>query len=233
MLLLLSDFSMREIALDTETTGLSVENGDRITEIGCVEIVNKRVTGKFFHVYVNPEREVSREAQEISGLTYEFLKSHKKFNEVYTEFLDFIKDSRLIIHNAIFDIGFLNFELEKSRAEIIKMENVINTLTMAKQKFPGSPATLDALCKRFSIDASKRIKHGALIDAELLAEVYINMSVRIQQKDIFSIQRYTLNPISRIEKNLELKVIKVSESELNAHNNLLKKIKEPIWTRFQ
>lgn len=224
---------MREIALDTETTGLSVENGDRITEIGCVEIVNKRVTGKFFHVYVNPEREVSREAQEISGLTYEFLKSHKKFNEVYTEFLDFIKDSRLIIHNAIFDIGFLNFELEKSRAEIIKMENVINTLTMAKQKFPGSPATLDALCKRFSIDASKRIKHGALIDAELLAEVYINMSVRIQQKDIFSIQRYTLNPISRIEKNLELKVIKVSESELNAHNNLLKKIKEPIWTRFQ
>ncbi|MDR3030951.1 MAG: DNA polymerase III subunit epsilon [Holosporales bacterium] len=222
---------MREISLDTETTGLSVTNGDRITEIGCVEIIDKRVTGKFFHSYVNPEKEVSKEAEKISGLTYDFLKSHPKFKEICDEFLNFIKDSRLVIHNASFDIEFLNMELKEAGTEVLKNDRVVDTLAIARQKYPGSPSTLDALCKKFSINASKRIKHGALIDAELLAEVYIVMSVEKRQKDIFSSVNYSYDYSNSINRNKELqfKLIQVSDDELSLHNEFLKKIKNSIW----
>ena len=140
---------MREISLDTETTGLSFTNGDRITEIGCVEIIDKKITGREFHLYINPERELSKQASEISGLTYAFLKDYRKFDEIADEFLDFIANARLVIHNAPFDVGFLNFELQLVGKNLIDPKNVVDTLVMAKEKFPGSPATLDALCRRF------------------------------------------------------------------------------------
>ncbi len=225
---------MREISLDTETTGLSFANGDRIVEIGCVEIVDKGITGRNLHLYVNPGRELSEQATEISGLTYDFLQSHKKFNEIADEFLDFIGDSRLVIHNAPFDIGFLNFELQLAGKYPLNSDNVVDTLVMAKEKFPGSPATLDALCRRFSVDSSARSKHGALIDAELLAKVYLHMSVAVVQKSILG----EMSGISTTEPKdtaiLEHQVYEPrkfvpSKEELTAHANFLQKIKNPIW----
>ena len=225
---------MREIALDTETTGLSAANGDRITEIGCVEIIDKVITEKSFHAYINPERELSQAAQEISGLTYDFLKDFKKFSEVAQEFLDFVRDSRLVIHNAPFDVGFLNMELERAGHNHLRNDLVVDTLVMAKQKYPGSPATLDALCKRFSINASKRVKHGALIDAELLAEVYIVMSVELKQNDIFSMNNKTSEKFQyHLKANLEqISRVVVSKTDLEHHKEFLKKIKNPIWERY-
>lgn len=225
---------MREIALDTETTGLSASGGDRIVEIGCVEIIDKVMTQNSFHVYLNPERDLSQAAQEISGLTYDFLKDFQKFPEVAQDFLDFIGDSKIVIHNAPFDVGFLNMELEKAGHKHLRNDLVIDTLVMAKQKFPGSPATLDALCKRFSINASKRVKHGALIDAELLAEVYIVMSVELKQIDILSLNsKTTVETEKRTKENLQnISRILISDSEFAQHQEFLKKIKNPIWNHY-
>lgn len=225
---------MREISLDTETTGLSFADGDKITEIGCVEIIDKKITGKTFHAYINPQREVGEKAAEISGLTYDFLKKFKTFKETYQEFLDFVKDDRLVIHNAPFDIGFLNFELGEVGVSGFKLDETIDTLVMAKEKYPGSPSTLDALCRRFSVDSTMRIKHGALIDAELLAQVYINMSVELTQKDIFGAIQVNTDNNENFDEKIYIKdrYFFPSETELKLHSEFIAKIKNSVWDNF-
>ena len=166
---------MKEIILDTETTGLSVQEGHRIVEIGCLELDNLIPTKNFFHCYLNPERKVSEKAFEVHGYSDEFLSNKKKFSEIATDFLEFIKDKKIIIHNAEFDIGHLNNELKISGRKELNKENIIDTLELARNKYPGSGISLDALCRRFRIDNSRREKHTALIDCELLSKVYINL----------------------------------------------------------
>ena len=166
---------MKDIVLDTETTGISVREGHRVVEIGCIELDNLIPTKKTFHCYINPERKVSQKAFEIHGYTDDFLSNQKKFKEIVTEFLNFIKGKRLIIHNAEFDLTHLNNELEILKMN--KIDNpVVDTLVLAREKFPGSSISLDALCKRYRIDNSKRVKHTALIDCDLLAKVYVNLT---------------------------------------------------------
>lgn len=167
---------MREIAFDTETTGLDPRSGHRIVEIGCVELNNRVPTGQTFHAYVNPERDMPEEAYRVHGLSREFLAGHDVFSGVAAKFLAFVEDAPLVIHNAAFDMGFVNAELERCGHPLIPMERAIDTVEMARRKFPGSPASLDALCKRFGIDLSDRTLHGALLDAQLLAAVYLELS---------------------------------------------------------
>ncbi|MEQ1714082.1 MAG: DNA polymerase III subunit epsilon [Hyphomicrobium sp.] len=166
---------MREIVLDTETTGLDPRRGDRLIEIGCIEIVNRIPSGREFHRFINPERDVPAEAQAVHGLSTEFLKDKPLFKAVAKDFLAFIGDDTLVIHNASFDIGFLNAELERLGLGAIGMHRVVDTLQLARRRHPAGPNTLDALCKRYGIDNSKRVKHGALVDSELLAVVYVEL----------------------------------------------------------
>ena len=166
---------LRELVLDTETTGLSHENGDKIVEIGIVELINHIPTKQYFHKYINPEQLVSESAFKIHGLSQEFLKTKPKFSEICEEMLAFIGNDNIIIHNASFDLGFLNNELVHVQKDIISSSKVIDTLTMAREKFPGSPASLDALCRRFTIDNSHRDLHGALLDSYILAQVYLEL----------------------------------------------------------
>ena len=166
---------LREIVLDTETTGFEPSQGHRLVEIGCLELINHIPTGRVFHTYINPEREVPKDAQAVHGLSYEFLKKHPFFKDVGSLFLDFIEDSSLVIHNANFDMKFINSELRGHNWPEIPFSRAIDTLMIARKKFPGSPASLDALCKRFGVDNRKRDKHGALLDAELLAQVYLEL----------------------------------------------------------
>ena len=212
---------MKEIVLDTETTGISIKEGHRIVEIGCIELENLIPTKNIFHCYLNPERKVSEKALEVHGYTDEFLSNQKKFSEVGNEFLNFIEDKRLIIHNAEFDLTHLNNELSLFGKKKISNQ-IIDTLTLARDKFPGSPVSLDALCKRYRIDNSKRTQHTALIDCDLLAKVYINL---IDQKEP------TLNFQNQDEENKEKanfnvayfkKVIKPSLEELKKHKDYLK-----------
>ena len=167
---------MREIVFDTETTGLDPKTGDRLVEIGCVEILNRFPTGKSYHVYLNPQRSMPREAFDVHGLSEEFLADKPLFDDVADAFLAFVGDAVLVAHNASFDMGFINFELKRSGRPSIGNERVIDTLVLARRKFPGAAASLDALCSRFGIDRSRRVKHGALLDAELLAEVYLELN---------------------------------------------------------
>lgn len=166
---------MREIVLDTETTGISPQDGHRLVEIGCLELFNHVATGKFFHVYIDPERDMPEGAFRIHGLSEEFLRGKPKFAEIAEEFLDFIGEDPLVIHNASFDIGFINAELKRIGRTGLPMARAIDTLDIARRKFPGSQNNLDALCRRFGVDNSGRTKHGALLDSELLAEVYLEM----------------------------------------------------------
>lgn len=166
---------MREIALDTETTGLNPKAGHRVVEIGCVEMINHVATGQVFHAYINPERDMPEEAFSVHGLSEAFLRDHPKFAEVVEKFLAFIGDDTLVIHNAQFDMGFLNAELERAGQPPLDMSRAIDTVKMARQKFPGAQASLDALCRRFDIDNSNRELHGALLDARLLADVYLEL----------------------------------------------------------
>tara|TARA_B100001029_G_C14979935_1_gene405384 strand:+ start:40 stop:711 length:672 start_codon:yes stop_codon:yes gene_type:complete len=216
---------MNEIILDTETTGLSAQNGDRIVEIACVETKDLIPTKKVFYKLLNPEREVSEDAFKIHGYSYERLKSENKFNQIADEFIEFINGKRLIIHNAPFDISFLNNELIKIKKKPINLNNVIDTLELARSKFPGASNSLDNLCKRFNVDNSKRKKHNALLDCELLREVYIHL---IDQKEP------TLSLVENNEKNENAKksnpqkntpkiVIKPLEKEYSDHTNFLKK----------
>jgi DNA polymerase-3 subunit epsilon len=212
---------MKEIVLDTETTGISVKEGHRIVEIGCIELENLIPTKNRFHCYLNPERKVSEKALEVHGYTDDFLASQKKFSDVGEEFLEFIKDKRLIIHNAEFDLGHLNNELSLFGKKKIENE-VVDTLTLARDKFPGSPVSLDALCKRYRIDNSKRTQHTALIDCDLLAKVYINL---IDQKEPTLDFQNQDNVI--IEKNESgvvyfKKVVKPTSEELKKHKEYLK-----------
>jgi DNA polymerase-3 subunit epsilon len=166
---------MREIVLDTETTGMDPFEGDRIIEIGCVELVNQIPTGNTYHQYINPERDVPPDAVAVHGLTEEFLADKPVFSQIYTDFMAFVSGAKLVIHNAEFDMKFINAELKQVGHEVIPMKNVVDTLALARRKFPGSPASLDALCRRFNIDNAHRDLHGALLDAELLAEVYLEL----------------------------------------------------------
>jgi len=212
---------MKEIILDTETTGLSVKDGHRVVEIGCVELDNLLPTNNRFHCYLNPERKVSEKALEVHGYTDEFLSSKKKFKEVVDDFLLFIKDKKLIIHNAEFDLGHLNQELKLAGKEKIKNE-VVDTLALARDKFPGSSISLDALCKRYKIDNSKRTQHTALVDCDLLAKVYINL---IDQKEpTLDFQKSeSTSKDQRKEKVLYFKkVIKPTSAEIENHKKYLK-----------
>ena len=212
---------MKEIVLDTETTGLSVKDGHRIVEIGCIELDNLIPTKNKFHYYLNPERKVSEQALKIHGYSDEFLSNKKKFNEISDEFLNFISNKRLIIHNAEFDLSHLNNELKLSGKETIENE-IVDTLGLAKSKYPGSPASLDALCKRFRIDNSRRVTHTALIDCDLLTKVYINL---IDQKEPkLDFQTYNLQNKNDTNLNISYykKVIKPSNDELKKHNEYLK-----------
>ena len=214
---------MKEIVLDTETTGLSVKDGHRIVEIGCIEIDNLIPTKNIFHCYLNPERKVSESALKVHGYTDEFLADKKKFSDVADEFLKFIEGKKIIIHNAEFDIGHLNNELSLIKKKGISRENVIDTLEIARNKIPGSGISLDALCKRFRIDNSKREKHTALIDCELLSKVYINL---IDQKEpIFQFQREIAKKEKEIneEINYSKKIIKPSKQEIENHKAFMKK----------
>ncbi len=213
---------MKEVVLDTETTGLDVREGHRIVEIGCLELENQIPTSKKFHTYLNPERKVSKKAFEVHGYTDEFLKNKNKFIDIVDDFLDFIKDKKIIIHNAVFDLSHLNNELSLIKKNKIDKRNVIDTMEIAKNKFPGSSASLDALCKRYSIDNSKRTKHTALIDCELLYKVYVNL---IGQKEpTLNFQNQEENKFeSNLLGNLYCKeIIKPSVEEIELHKIYLK-----------
>ena len=212
---------MKEIVLDTETTGLSIRDGHRIVEIGCLELDNLIPTKKKFHSYLNPEKKVSEKALEVHGYTDDFLSSKKKFTEVVDEFLKFIEGKRLIIHNAEFDISHLNHELELIGKKKLSNE-IIDTLILARNKFPGSSISLDALCKRYRIDNSKRIQHTALIDCDLLAKVYINLIDQKEPTLNFKNQDEKLKK-SKVENiSYFKKIVKPSDEELEKHKIFLK-----------
>ena len=214
---------MKEIVLDTETTGLFVKDGHRIVEIGCIELDNLIPTKNKFHCYLNPERKVSEKALEVHGYTDEFLSTQKKFSEVVDEFLNFIENKRLVIHNAEFDLAHLNNELVLLGKKKLNSENTIDTLALARDKFPGSPISLDALCKRYRVDNSKRTQHTALIDCDLLAKVYINLldqkepTLNFKNEDNEKII-INSNDVNQYYK----KVVKPSEAELKLHKEYLK-----------
>ena len=212
---------MKEIVLDTETTGLSTKDGHRIVEIGCLELDNLVPTKKTFHCYLNPERKVSEKALEVHGYTDEFLSDKKKFYEVVEEFLLFIKDKRLVIHNAEFDLSHLNNELSLVGKEVIKNE-IVDTLILARDKFPGSSISLDSLCKRFRIDNSKRTKHTALIDCDLLSKVYINLIDQREPTLDFQKQDNSLSDTNNSKVSYFKKIIKPSIEEIERHKVYLK-----------
>ncbi|MDA9597637.1 DNA polymerase III subunit epsilon [Candidatus Pelagibacter sp.] len=214
---------MKEVILDTETTGLSVKDGHRIVEIGCIELENLTPTLNKFHCYLNPERKVSQKALEVHGYTDEFLSTQKRFKDIVDEFLTFIKDKKLIIHNAEFDLSHLNNELLILGKKKINTNNVIDTLSLARDKFPGSPISLDALCKRYRIDNSKRVQHTALVDCELLSKVYINLTDQKEPLLDFKGTDDDKSHLEFIESNKYYKkVIKANSDELNLHKAYLK-----------
>ncbi len=211
---------MKEIVLDTETTGLLVKEGHRIVEIGCIELENLIPTKNIFHCYLNPERKVSEKAFKIHGYSDEFLSKQKKFKEIEDEFLEFVKDKRLIIHNAEFDLAHLNNELLLSGKGRIKNE-IIDTLILAREKFPGSQASLDALCKRYKIDNSRRINHTALIDCDLLSKVYINLIDQKEPTLDFKDQTDRINKENISDNLYYKKIIKPNSDEIKKHSEYL------------
>ena len=214
---------MKEVVLDTETTGLSVREGHRVVEIGCIELDNLVPTKNRFHCYLNPERKVSEKALEVHGYTDEFLSTQKKFSEVAEDFLNFIENKRLVIHNAEFDLSHLNNELALLGKEKLDSKNVVDTLALARDKFPGSPISLDALCKRYRVDNSKRTQHTALIDCDLLAKVYINLLDQKEPTLNFKNEDNVKTIINSNDINQYYKkVIKPTEEELKLHKEYLK-----------
>ena len=215
---------MNEIFLDTETTGLSTKDGDRIVEIACIETKDLIPTNRVFHKLLNPQKKVSPEAFKVHGFSDDFLKGKEKFDEIVEDFLEFIKDKKLIIHNAPFDVGFLNTELRRVNKKILDLKNVEDSLILARSKFPASSNSLDNLCKRFNIDLSRRTKHNALLDCELLREVYINLvdqkepSLSFQQKE----DQVTNFEIERSSKNHEKIIVKIKPEESKRHIEFLK-----------
>ena len=222
---------MREIVLDTETTGLDPKMGHRLVEIGAVELINHTPTGVNYQTYINPERDVDPGAQEIHGLTNEFLKQHPAFGDISTEFINFLSDSTLIIHNAPFDLAFINMELSRLGVAPISSERVIDTLVLARKKFPGAQANLDALCRRFAIENRHRELHGALVDAALLADVYIELiggkepTLGLSAKK----SKTVAEDIARVYQNP--RSFPVSEEELELHRAFVETLKNPIWDK--
>ena len=216
---------MLEVILDTETTGLSTVSNHKIVEIGCVELNNQIPTNKTFHTYLNPQRPVSEDALKVHGYTDKFLSDKKVSSEIVEEFLNFIEGKKLIIHNAPFDLSFLDYELKLVNKKTVNRKNVIDTLELARSKYPGAQNSLDALCKRFKIDNSKREKHSALVDCQLLKEVYINLldqkepKLDLESKDISDTKLN--NQVYEI-KSIQRKVIKISEKELELHKKFIK-----------
>ena len=216
---------MLEVILDTETTGLSTADKHKIVEIGCIELENQIPTNNIFHEYINPQRSVSEEAYKVHGYSEKFLSNKKTFSEISESFLKFIKDKKLIIHNASFDLSFLNYELRLLNKEIINKTNVIDTLEIARSKFPGSPNSLDALCKRYNIDNSKREKHSALVDCNLLKEIYINLLDQKMPKLNLENSESVNSPFQDKDKkikNVKRKILEPSDEELIEHEKYLK-----------
>ena len=228
---------VREIVFDTETTGFDADKGDRLVEIGAVELINHIPTGKVYHQYINPQREVPEEAFRVHGLSYDFLKDFPTFEQVVNDWLDFVgEDGILVAHNAKFDITFCNFEQKAINKREFTWDKVIDTLEIARNMFPGSRVNLDALCKRFNIDNSNRTKHGALLDAELLAEVYLQLIGGQEPTMVFDDDKKTKHLTSAVNfgsndgKVREARLFPLSEEEINIHNEFLqKKIKNAIW----
>ena len=234
---------MRQVVLDTETTGLSTAHGHRIIEIGCLELVNRRLTGREFHRFLNPDRDIDEGAEAVHGLSRADLENEPRFPEIVDELLDFLKDAELVIHNASFDIGFIEHELKLMKHPRPKIEQhamVLDTLTLARKIHPGQRNSLDALCKRYEVDASKRDVHGALIDAELLARVYLAMtggqtalSLDASAGAIETAEREAARRASHPDLNLV--VIRASDAENAAHEALLEKLRESgdcVWDRI-
>ena len=215
---------MNEIFLDTETTGLSAKDGDRIVEIACIETKDLIPTNRVFHKIINPQKKVSSEAFKVHGFSDDFLKTKEKFDEVVEDFLEFIKNKKLIIHNAPFDIGFLNTELRRVNKKILDLKNVEDSLTLARSKFPASSNSLDNLCKRFNIDLSRRIKHNALLDCELLREVYINLVDQKEPSLLFQQREDQIIDFKneKSSKNREKIIVKIKPEESKRHNEFLK-----------
>ena len=219
---------MREVVLDTETTGLDPRSGHRIVEIGCVELINHMATGKHFHKYLNPERDIPEQASVIHGLTEEFLSSQPVFADITEEFEAFIGDSPLVIHNAEFDLGFINAEREKISQPPIAPDRAIDTVSLARRKFPGAQANLDALCRRFKIDNSDRLLHGALKDARLLAEVYLELIGGRQQNLGLSAEERKI--VEAAEKNRRPpRPHAPTDAEQLTHAQFIEKLESPIW----
>jgi DNA polymerase-3 subunit epsilon len=232
-----------EIVLDTETTGFEPSEGHRLVEIGCVELKDKIPTGRTFHKYVNPERDVPQAAFNVHGISTEFLQDKPKFEEVVEEFVEFIKGKRLVIHNADFDVKFLNHELKLSKKLALKNE-IFCTLKYSRSKFPGQQNNLDALCKRLGVDNSKRDKHGALLDAEILAEVYLELmggkqvTFELDKKSESATQSATGKQVTtsvfvpkKLATALPPRQFTINEDEISAHEQLIEKMKNPIWKR--
>jgi len=224
---------MREIVLDTETTGFEPKEGHRLVEIGCVELLNHLPTGSVFHTYLNPQRDVPADAARIHGLTTEFLQDKPLFTEKVGDFLDFIGDSTLVIHNAEFDVNFLNHELKASGFKPLLMTRVIDTLPMARKKYPGQPASLDALCRRFKIDLEARKFHGALLDSQLLSEVYLELMGGRQHglglaSEAAVVGSAQLNAKIKRQKR-EHRSFPATEGEIAAHASFVEKIKNNLW----
>jgi DNA polymerase III subunit epsilon len=228
---------VREIVFDTETTGLNPAGGDRIVEIGCVEIFNRIETGRHFHAYFNPERDMPFDAQEVHGLTNLFLSDKPRFWEKADELLDFLEDSPLVAHNAGFDFGFLNFELERCGRSAVGMHRMVDTLTLARSRHPGAKHSLDALCMRFGIDRSHRVKHGALLDAQLLAQVYVELTGGRQiglglVADTASVSvPASAGPVTIREPRPARPHFAAAE-ELERHRAFIAKLVNPLWARF-
>lgn len=220
---------MREIVFDTETTGFDPFNGDRIIEIGCVELENHVPTGKYLQLYINPEREVPEEAIAVHGITNDFLKDKPVFAEVYDQFTDFVAGAKLVAHNAEFDMKFVNHELEQVGHPAIGWDRVVDTLAIARQKFPGSPANLDALCRRFHIDNTERTYHGALLDSELLAEVYLELLGGRQHGLSLAAQGAQKAAQTIAKKERPKRNFTLSDEDKAAHAKMLEKISDPMW----
>ena len=227
---------MREVVLDTETTGLDVHSGHKIIEIGALEIINLVPSGRTLHLYINPERDIDKEAIKIHGITQEFISNKPTFKQIAQEFLDFINNDQLVIHNASFDLAFLNSELRQIGFQTISEDKVIDTLKIARQKFPGAQASLDALCRRFQIDNSHRELHGALIDADLLSSVYVELKGGLQPDLQFNevaiegkVKTKDFQPSFVNRKYRPVRHHEPTKDELNKHSQFLKLISNPIW----
>jgi DNA polymerase III subunit epsilon len=221
---------MREIVIDTETTGLDPRSGDRIVEIAAVELVNHLPTGRVFHHYLNPERDMSEDAFAVHGLSTAFLADKPRFAEIAEPFIAFIEGARLVIHNAEFDIAFINAELGRVSRPSVAREAAIDTLALARQKFPGSPASLDALCRRFTIDNTARTRHGALLDAELLSEVYLELiGGRQAGFDLATTRSVEQAVADAVRHYRPARPHAPSLAELAAHAALVARLKEPVW----